>query len=110
MKAELRQRMREEAKRHSAEERAAASRAICERIRAHAVWREARSVLLFVPLKSEPDIWPLRNDGKRISLPSFNAKLAQYEPRDIPREDDLVPGQFGILEPAESCPRTDLST
>jgi 5-formyltetrahydrofolate cyclo-ligase len=109
-KTELRARMREEAKRHSAEERAAASHAICDRIRAQPIWQAARSVLLFAPTATEPDIWPLRMDGKRVSLPSFNEQLGQYEARDILRQDDLVPGQFGILEPAATGPLTALST
>jgi 5-formyltetrahydrofolate cyclo-ligase len=110
MKAEFRQRMREEAKRHSAEERAAASRAICDRIRAQGIWRNAKSVLLFVPTVNEPDISPLMNDGKRVSLPAYNAGLAAYEPRAIGGEKDLVPGQFGIREPAPNCPVTDSGT
>ena len=102
MKAELRERMREEAKRHSAEERVGASRQICERIRQQQFWRNARSVLLFVPTADEPDIAILMNEGKRVSLPAFNKKLGQYEAREL--KGDLVLGRFGILEPHSACP------
>jgi 5-formyltetrahydrofolate cyclo-ligase len=101
MKAELREQMREEAKRHSAEERAGASRQICERIRQHPLWRKAESVLLFVPTTHEPDISALMKEGKRVSLPAFNKKLGQYEAREL--KGDLVLGRFGILEPHSAC-------
>jgi 5-formyltetrahydrofolate cyclo-ligase len=113
MKAEkdqLRQQMREEAKRHSAEERAAGSRRICELIRAQEVWQRAKATLLFVPTAHEPDISPLMKDGKGVSLPSFNEKLGRYEARLVKGEQDLVPGKFGIAEPKTTCPPTDLST
>src|SRR3954466_3985595 len=98
LKAELREKMREEAKRHSPEERADASRRICDRIRSHGFWKNASKVLLFVPTSHEPDIWPLAKDGKQISLPSFNAQLGRYEAREIQGEHDLVAGRFGIRE------------
>src|SRR5256885_7435059 len=109
-KAELREEMRAEAKRHSAEERADASRRICERIRSQELWKTARKVLLFVPTSHEPNIWPLVGDGKQVSLPTFNAQFGRYEAREIKDENDLVPGQFGIREPKATCPLADLST
>ena len=107
MKADLRQRIREEAARHL-EERIADSRQICRRIRGQTVWREAKKVLLFVPIATEPDISDLMNDGKRVSLPSFNEQAGQYQAREISGRDDLVVGRFGILEPRPKCSLTDL--
>jgi 5-formyltetrahydrofolate cyclo-ligase len=109
-KEQLRQKMREEAKRHSPEQRAAASRQICERVLALKPWANAASVLLFAPTASEPDISPLMNDGKQVSLPAFNEKLGRYEARLVQSENDWAPGRYGIPEPATSCPLTDLST
>jgi len=109
-KRELRDKMREEAKRHSTEERADASQQICERIRTQAVWKQANKVLLFVPTSHEPDIWPLVKDRKQVSLPAFNAQLGRYEAREIKDDNDLVVGQFGIQEPKSTCPLADLST
>jgi 5-formyltetrahydrofolate cyclo-ligase len=109
-KEQLRQTMREEAKRHSAEERAEASRQICERIRAQEIWKSARKILLFVPTSYEPDMWPLIRDGKQVSLPAFNVMLGHYEPRDIKEDSDLIVGQFGIREPKLTCPLADNST
>lgn len=109
MKAELRERMRVEARRHSVEERVAASRQICERLRAQALWQNAKSVLLFAPTTHEPDISPLMNHGKQVSLPAFNEQLGRYEAREIRSDHDLVPRKFGIVEPAGSCRLTDLN-
>ena len=109
-KDELRRRMRAEAKRHSDQERAAGSKEICQRIQAQAIWQRAQSVLLFVPTASEPDISELLKAGKDVSLPAFNEKRAQYEARAISGPQDLVPGQFGILEPKPECPLLELNT
>jgi 5-formyltetrahydrofolate cyclo-ligase len=109
-KEQLRQTMREEAKRHSAEERTEASRRICECIRAQEIWKSARTVLLFVPTLHEPDIWRLLADRKRVCLPAFNAKLGSYEPREIEDENDLLIGQFGIREPKPTRPLAEIGT
>ena len=109
-KEQLRDKMREEAKRHSAEERALKSKQICERLRELELWKTAQRVLLFVPTPHEPDIWPLAADGKQVSLPAFNEKLGRYEARQIQNEQDLLVGRFGIREPKATCPIVDLST
>lgn len=109
MKADLRQKMREEAARHDDAERAAASRELCRRIRTQPLWQKARAVLLFVPTRGEPDISDLMNEGKHVSLPAFNPKSACYQAREISSAQDLVAGQFGILEPNSRCPLTALS-
>lgn len=103
-KQQLRERMREEARGRSANERAEYSTQICDRIIRLDLWQNAKSVLLFVPTTYEPDISPLMNEGKRVSLPRFNETLGRYEPREMVGE--LVPGQFGILEPSDGCPVT----
>lgn len=103
-KQELRARMREEASRRSADERADYSRQICDRVRRLDLWQNARAVLLFVPSAHEPDISPLMDEGKRVSLPRFNKQLGRYEAREVSGE--LVPGQFGIPEPAATSPLT----
>jgi len=99
-KQQLREQMREQAKSHSDSDRVEGSSQICERIRNLEVWQNAKSVLLFVPTAHEPDISPLMNEGKRVSLPRFNGSLGRYEACEV--MGDLVPGQFGILEPAAS--------
>ena len=107
-KAALRRQMREEAGKHSPEERRAASTRLCDLLRAQAMWKSARSVLLFMPTSEEPDIWTLAaeaiREGKSVSLPAFVADLGIYQAlrvRDLVR--DLAPGRFGIPEPCAGC-------
>ncbi len=100
-KQQLRERMREEATRYSATERVDWSSQICERVQKLEAWQNAKSVLLFVPTTYEPDISPLMNTGKRVSLPRFNEQRGQYEACQVSGE--LVAGRFGILEPGPNC-------
>ena len=85
-----------------------ASANLCALLRRENVWREARSVLLFTPLPDEPDIWPLLSEalaaGKAAALPSFVPGTNTYTARQIIElTRDLVPGKFGIREPAATC-------
>lgn len=89
--------------------RASASQEICRRLLAQPVWQEARNVLLFVPRRDEPDIWPLadlaQRSGKIIALPRFLPGSNRYEAAVVDEAArDLVPGKFGIREPAPDCP------
>ena len=58
-KAALRCRLRATALAVSPAERSADSDKICRSLKEQAVWRQARSILFYVPLPGEPDIWPL---------------------------------------------------
>ena len=94
--------------------RAAASQEICRRLLAQPVWQQARSVLLFVPRRDEPDIWPLtaaaQHSGKIIALPRFQPGSNSYEAAVVGEAArDLVPGKFGIREPAHDCPAIALN-
>jgi 5-formyltetrahydrofolate cyclo-ligase len=77
------------------------------------IWREARSVLFYVPHAEEPDLWPLATDalasGRQVALPRFSPATGQYVACRIRTSPgDLVPGQFGILEPTADCPIFDV--
>jgi 5-formyltetrahydrofolate cyclo-ligase len=92
----------------SPQKRAADSLKICARVREQAVWQAAGSVLLFAPMPEEPDVWPLLAEalagGKTIALPRFHGATGNYRAarvQDLP--GDIVPGQFGIREPAAGC-------
>jgi len=73
-----------------------------------AVWRQARSILLFAPLPGEVDVWPLLPEvlrqGKSLALPRFIAAKKHYAACQI---KDLVTdvkiGQFGNREAADHC-------
>ncbi len=82
---------------------------IVARLTARREWREARRLLLYAPMAGEPDVWPLAvqvlAEGRALALPRYNAAADAYEAaevRDLDRE--IVPGSFGIREPACGCP------
>ena len=88
--------------------RAAASRALCERLREQAVWQSARSVMLFAPLPRETDVWPLVEEalasGKTVALPRFSPRSGDYAAAVVrDPANDLRPGLLGIREPTERC-------
>lgn len=108
-KTRLRRSIRQRMRALSPEFRASVSARLCERLRQQIAWQTARSVLLFVPLPSEPNILPLfslaLNSGKLLCLPWFDAEKGEYDVRQI--EDplaDLAPGCHGIPEPLSSRP------
>ncbi len=112
-KAALRSRLRAELKTLSPEARAA-SADLCARTRNSAVWENARAVLLFFPVASEPDISPLLTDalaaGKLLALPRFNAAANAYEAvRVLDPVRELVVGPFQVQEPVAACPVVGLN-
>lgn len=110
----LRTRLRAELKAHSRASSAGTSTELCARLTASSAWQNARAVLLFFPLPSEPDIAPLLGDalaaGKLLALPRFNATAHTYEAvcvTDLVRE--LVVGPFQVREPVALCPVVPLN-
>src|SRR5439155_22158696 len=78
------------------------------------IWRKAQAILFFAPLPVELDIWPLLcdavADGKSVALPRFIPGTNSYAACRL--EDparDLIPGQFGIREPASHCSQISLN-
>ena len=89
----------------SPEERAAKSRMIAERLFALPEFTSANVVMFFSSFRSEVETGPMirlaLSTGKRVILPKVNGKeLALYEIRDFDR--DVVPGAWGIPEPANA--------
>ena len=108
-KPALRARLRAELKVLPAEVRASASAGLCARMHDSSAWQNARAVLLFFPVTSEPDISALLTDalasGKLLALPRFNATTAAYEPVQITDPArELVTGPFQVREPVGPCP------
>lgn len=113
-KAALRLRLRAELKALAADARVSASAELCARVRASAAWQNARAVLLFFPVGSEPDIFPLLADalaaGKLLALPRFNSATNAYESvRVIDPVRELATGPFQVREPVAACPVVPLN-
>jgi len=113
-KSVLRTRLRAELKALAADDRTSASAKLCARVRASAAWQNARAVLLFFPVPSEPDITPLLADalaaGKLLALPRFNAAANAYEAvRVVDPVRELATGPFQVREPVAACPVVPLN-
>jgi 5-formyltetrahydrofolate cyclo-ligase len=107
-KAALRRQLRAALQAMSEAERASGSGLICERLTGDPLWRDARSVLLFMPTRLEPDVKPLLDralrEGRRVALPRHRAVDDTYEACWVERpETDLAPGLYGIREPRKNC-------
>lgn len=94
--------------------RAATSAQIAARVQTLPEWGTAHSVLLFVPLRDEPDLGSLLDgalaSGRRVALPAFLPDTGVYAARWIQRPDrDLSPGRFGVPEPRPECPPASLA-
>lgn len=85
------------------EERATASAAVCEWLRAREDWHAADTLLLYAPLPDELDVMPLMDAGKRFCFPRYQADRV-YAAAWVKDAAALVPGQFGILEPPPDAP------
>ena len=94
-------------------ERANGSARICQRLRKLPMWRRARAILAFYPLAGEPDLRPMFEEawasGREVSFLRFHAGTDLFEPCLVRGMEELVPGAFGVREPAAYCPRFDVN-
>jgi 5-formyltetrahydrofolate cyclo-ligase len=114
LKNVLRRKLRVESKNYSPVDRAAASEQICLRLKQQPLWRQAQSVLFYLPLAEEPDVYPLLPEalaaGKVVTLPRYSAVEDAYVPCQVENlAGDLQPGQYGIREPVPACATFDLN-
>src|SRR4030095_16432392 len=83
-KSLLRQRLRQELRQLPAEVRAEASAQIRRTLTAQDFWKDAVTILAFVPMPTEPDIWEAvvtaAAQGRRICLPRYQAATDRYLP------------------------------
>ncbi|MFL6530221.1 MAG: 5-formyltetrahydrofolate cyclo-ligase [Chthoniobacterales bacterium] len=82
-KSVVRREMLEQLRALPAEKRTARSARICERMLASEAWRNAERVLLFSPMRTEPDIAPLSEAIKK------QLKLVAIIPRTVRHENEL---------------------
>ena len=103
LREELRRRVRE----LTAGEREASSQRIRQHCRALPEWGRARVLALYHPRPDEPDLWPLAvvawAEGRQVVLPSNDPAVGAYRWRRVSGLEDLMPGRFGIPEPAPGC-------
>src|SRR5438552_2805913 len=103
LKTQLRRALREQAKRFSAADRAAASAQMCQRLIEQNVWKRAQSVLFYFPMPGEPDIQGVLAAalaaGKATVFPRYSTTDQRYVACQVlDLERDLKPGSFGIPE------------
>ena len=98
----------------SSEYRAAAAAQVVVSLASRPEWARTSSVFLFAPLPDELDVWPLVElalvAGKTVALPAFVPGTNSYVARqiiDVAR--DVVPGKFGVREPADACVEVPLN-
>jgi 5-formyltetrahydrofolate cyclo-ligase len=113
-KHRLREQLRAELQRLSAEQRAEAGAAVRSRLKRQAVWAQARFVLFYAPFGEEIDVWCLAQEaldnGKLVALPQFDRQQGSYrscQVRDLHR--DVAIGYSRIREPKPGCPVVPLN-
>ena len=90
------------------EERSAADSAIRERIKNLPAYQTCAALALYATDGTEPDLLPLtQNSSKILLFPRYCAVRGVYHFAQIASPADLVPGKYGLPEPALSCPEAD---
>lgn len=100
-KGEIRARMLRRRTVQSASGRVCESRRICARICRLSAFRDAKSVLLYCPIRGEVDVLPLfragLRAGKTMAFPRVEGRnIVFYLVKAL---SELAPGRFGIPEP-----------
>ena len=94
------------------EVRTSASSQLRERLLTQSIWPRATRVLGFSPLIDEPDITLIIDAALQanriVALPRYDASNGRYAAAQITARSQLVPGQFGALEPDAGCPSIPL--
>lgn len=117
LKSELREKVLSERATITAEERRAMSNAICKRAEALSAFRLAETILLYAPKEIEVDVMPIAhaawNAGKAVAFPKCRRSpdgIAYMTYHIVNSEEELLPGTFGIMEPADTSPLYDPKT
>jgi len=114
-KAALRAHVRAALRGLSPDARRLASRSLCERLAALDGWRNARTVMGFVPLADEPDILPALHagmaSGARVALVRADWKSGSMDAAVVDNLDaDLVEAGPGVRQPRADLPAADLAS
>lgn len=103
MKKRLREKLLKKRDAISPDQKALKEDSIGKRLFALDVFKEARSVLLYVSFRSEVDttgfLQPILDLGKTLVVPSVDSRHKLLKLYKINNLSELVPGYMGILEP-----------
>ena len=92
-------------------EKKAADAALCRAILSHDAFRTADLLLVFSPVRGEPDLSPIfvaaRERGIPLAFPRTQNGVMTFHL--VASEKDLQSGQFGIPSPSEEAPLAPLS-
>ncbi|MBP1737510.1 MAG: 5-formyltetrahydrofolate cyclo-ligase [Oscillospiraceae bacterium] len=106
-KAELRRRLRDELASCSVSALSERNALLTKRFLQLSQVRQAKTILLFCGVGSEPDtrlltegLWDM---GKRVAMPVC-LPHRQMEARELTSWEELIPGKFGIQQPGGNCP------
>jgi 5-formyltetrahydrofolate cyclo-ligase len=89
-KAALRETMKQQLRAITGEDRQSLSDEICEHVLQMTQWQEAQSVVLFLPLPSEPIIAPLKLDCDVRKVPEILIPQSPKDGLQLPEQIDLV--------------------
>lgn len=114
LKKSIRSKVRETVRGVDARSRAEASARAVELLLEQKEWREAKSILLYVPREDELDLrgclGPARVAGKLVALPRYLPDQSIYCAAVYQGEPgELTPGRFGIPEPPVNAPMVPLN-
>ncbi len=113
MKAEIRTRRRAVRRAMPHDARLARSKAICARVAELPEWERAKTVLLFVSMRSEVQTGELaalaRASNKRVAAPRMNATFDELELAEWREDDPLEEGGMMFLQPPADAPPVDES-
>jgi 5-formyltetrahydrofolate cyclo-ligase len=112
IKSDLRAHIRARLEKISEAVRAVESIELRERLQAQIP--SAHTILFFAPLPDELDVWPMLElslaTGTICALPFFDAEKKSYGAKRLKNlAADIVPGKFGVREPAAGCTEIPLN-
>lgn len=106
LKTQLREIARARLRAQPASKRTLASGAACERLMGTPLFRSARSIMLYMPMREELDVSPVMNAsfnaGKRVCIPRMDWAARTMIPVIVPTRDFVREiRKHGIAEPGE---------
>ena len=108
-KGELRRMAREYRKSLDIQKKAEMDSALCKSILSQKAVRTAKAVLMFSPVKGEPDIMPIADalltEGVRVAFPISHTDTLTLDFRYVSSTKQLITGAYGIPEPPTDAPR-----